>query len=150
VDRIAAKAWAGASRERHELVERNWKGLDLKRIKPELQPIAAYLAITPEAYYNPRYDARWLWKGVVVNPRLFEELFQRAFKDYEMFGDKKVVPVPTLAAVGRYDYIYPCSMWTNLGATPGLTVRVFEHSGHSPMVEESGEFERVLEAWLSR
>ena len=58
---------------------------------------------------------------------------------------------PVLLALGRYDFVVaPPSSWDRVRAQfRDLTVRVFEHSGHTPQLEEAALFDRELIRWLS-
>ncbi len=64
-------------------------------------------------------------------------------------GSLERVSAPTLLCVGRYDPQAPvaCSIELQRGIA-GARLAVFEHSGHSPFVEEPGRFAEVLEAFL--
>lgn len=59
------------------------------------------------------------------------------------------IACPTLVTVGRSDWITPvaCSE-TIAGLIPDARLVVFEHSGHSPQVEEADAFQRVVRDFL--
>ncbi|MFY1675103.1 alpha/beta fold hydrolase [Plantactinospora sp. WMMB334] len=60
------------------------------------------------------------------------------------------ISCPTLVTVGRHDWITPveCSE-TIAGLIPGAKLVVFEHSGHSPQLEEAERFQRVVREFLA-
>ncbi|WP_239312422.1 alpha/beta fold hydrolase [Plantactinospora mayteni] len=60
------------------------------------------------------------------------------------------ISCPTLVTVGRHDWITPveCSE-TIAGLIPDAKLVVFEHSGHSPQLEEAERFQQVVREFLA-
>jgi proline iminopeptidase len=60
------------------------------------------------------------------------------------------ISCPTLVTVGRHDWITPveCSE-TIVKLIPNARLVIFEHSGHSPQVEEAELFQRVVREFLA-
>ena len=58
--------------------------------------------------------------------------------------------VPTLVINGRFDAnVAPSVAWRLSKAIPGAKLEYFEHSGHSPHVEEPGKFAQVVTDFLT-
>jgi len=147
----AAEIWKSASPERQRLQNNNWSHLPDFSKHPELQPdVENYLAMAPKYWFNPRYDARWLWQGMTIQADLLHHLYADLFKDYDMFGKQRSVPVPTFAATGKYDFVIPHTSWLKYRDLPNLTVCVFDKSGHTPQLEQPEEFDRKLLQWLKQ
>ena len=147
-DTATTDAWKEASSARNRLQAYNWSHPDQIRRPPLLPPDAEdYLAMAPKYWANPRYDARWLWTGVTINAPIFHHLYDHLFHDYRMFDTPPKVPVPTFVAVGRFDFIVPPALWDQYSKTPNLTLRQFRNSGHTPQLEEPGDFSNSLVDW---
>ncbi|WP_433531381.1 alpha/beta fold hydrolase [Micromonospora sp. CA-263727] len=57
---------------------------------------------------------------------------------------------PTLVTVGRHDWITPVACSETIASlVPDARLVVFEHSGHSPQVEEAERFQAVVRAFLA-
>ena len=150
-DAATETAWQVASPERQAMQADNWAHPERFQRVPRLPQVAEdYLAMAPKYWANPRYDARWLWTGVEVQPNLIRRLYGELFRDYAMFGKKRAVPVPTFVAVGKYDAIVPVAQWLPFAGIPNLTLCQFLKSGHTPQLEEPGRFDRELLSWLKK
>jgi len=143
--------WKTATNKRIQKQRRNWEEL---AAQPPLSggdiTIGNYIAMAPKYWYDPDYDARWLWKGMTVNQDLIEHLYGTIFADYNMFGSEKRVPVPSLVILGKYDYVVPFPIWQDLDSITDLTLKLFEKSGHTPQLEEPGMFNAVVLEWLEK
>jgi len=82
-----------------------------------------------------------------LNTDILDHLYKSIFLNYYMFKDGRNVPVPTLAVLGRFDYVDPATLWDVDYGIPGLTIKIFENSGHTPQLEESELFDKVLVEW---
>jgi proline iminopeptidase len=115
-------------------------------LAPDALVSAMIRADAAKRWYDPTYDEGPLMAGAPMNMAVLGELFGQPFSLFD--GDARLGP-PAFLALGRHDYAAPPTLWD--GHTNGfrdLTVAVFERSGHTPQVEEAGQFdERVLE-WL--
>ena len=66
-----------------------------------------------------------------------------------MFNSEVIIPVPVLVAMGKYDYVIPYTLWnTSYKNIPDFTLVLFEKSGHTPQLEESGIFDKKLIQWI--
>ena len=127
----------------------NWKKLAAMKDLTQAQfEIENYCLMAPKYWYDMNYDAKWLWKDITINTEILTSLYESVFRDYFIFRNERSVPSPVFAAIGRYDYVDPCTLWEGFEDIKGLTVRVFERSGHTPQLEESELFDRELLDWL--
>jgi proline iminopeptidase len=141
--------WKSASPERKRLQDENWKKLaEMKDLSPSQFEIENYCLMAPKYWYDSTYNARWLWKDMTMNTEILISLYESVFRDYFIFRSGRSVPVPTFVAMGRYDYVDPYTLWEGFEDIPGLTVRIFEKSGHTPQLEESDLFDSELLKWL--
>jgi len=142
--------WASASDERKRLMNDNWKKLAaIKGLSPAQFEIENYCLMSPKYWYDPGYDAHWLWNGMTLNMDLLNHIYISVFNDYYMFREVREVPAPTFVALGRYDYIDPHTLWNGHDDIKDLTIRIFEKSGHTPQLEEPELFDNEILNWLS-
>lgn len=141
--------WKTASAERKKLMNENWKKLGLmKNLSPAQFEIKNYCLMAPKYWYDMTYDAKWLWKDMTLNTDILHSLYESIFRDYFIFRKERSVPASTFVAMGKYDYVDPYTLWDGLEDIPGLTIRLFEKSGHTPQLEESALFDTELLKWL--
>jgi len=141
--------WETASPERQSLQNENWKKLaGMNDLTPAQFDIENYCLMAPKYWYDIYYDAKWLWKDMSLNTDILHSLYELVFKDYFIFRNERSVPVPTFVAMGKYDYVDPYTLWKGFDDIRGLTVKVFDKSGHTPQLEESDLFDRELLKWL--
>lgn len=119
------------------------------QITPEQAYVSDYVADGPKYWFDMNYDAAALWQGVPVNMELIA-VFRSFFSDnYELAWDPEKLTAPILVMMGEYDYAVPPTLWTDeQKARTNLTFHLFEHSSHTPPLEEPAAFERVLLNWL--
>lgn len=142
--------WETASSGRKAIQKKNWQILaNMNNLSPEQLEIETYCKMSPEYWYDSTYDARWLWNGMTLNVDILHYLYNNIFSNYNMFRDGISVPVPTFLAQGRYDYIYPYTLWNGYDTIQGLTIKIFNKSGHTPQLEENGLFDTELLKWLN-
>lgn len=148
-DNATEDIWKTASQERQELQEKNWMELQGIDTLSGLELVVEnYLAMAPKYWFNPRYDARWLWEDMTIDADIINYLYSTVYKDYNMFQKNPTVPVPTFVALGRYDYVIPLSLWKNQSNIPNLTLQIFERSGHTAQLEEPELFGKAIQNWL--
>jgi pimeloyl-ACP methyl ester carboxylesterase len=113
-------------------------------------PINGYTEIsgTKLNYIVEGSGMQWLWQDMTLNTDILYSLYESVFKDYFIFRNERSVPVPTFVAMGKYDYVDPYTLWKGFDDIRGLTVKVFDKSGHTPQLEESDLFDRELLGWL--
>jgi proline iminopeptidase len=108
-----------------------------------------YIAHRPMVFFDPRYDANWLFDPIEFDVPTFNHLLGVLLEGYDVGATLREVTVPVFLALGRYDYVVPHITWDPWKeSVPGLTCRVFDESGHYPMMEEPGRFDRELLEWL--
>jgi len=147
--RATEEIWSTASEERKEKQNRNWIMLaESGTSNKEGETIREYLAMAPVYWYNPDYDASWLWADMTVNEEIIDHIYETVFNDYRMFNSINNIPAPTLVVTGKYDYAVPYTLWQDFDSVTGLTVRLFNESGHTPQLEQSNEFNSTLLDWM--
>ncbi|MDW3652620.1 MAG: alpha/beta hydrolase [Bacteroidia bacterium] len=149
-DQKAAELWASASEERKQIQEKNWgKSQEIDRLTGQEEASARYNNMSPQYWYNPTYDASWLWEGMTVHSELTQHLFTQVFKDYDMFDPPVPISVPVFIALGKYDYVIPHTLWKDEYESIGdLRLIRFDTCGHTPQLEVQQAFDRELIAWL--
>lgn len=149
---LIAKFWeSDASRERKAVFE----SLQVKlsnEVTSELSAseiwIKGYVARGPKFWFNPSYDCSWILKGSEINQGLLNKLGS-IFKGYNIDKLPGKIDIPVFLALGRYDYICPYVIWEGeKEKLPNLYYRLFEKSGHWPMLEEQETFDSELIGWL--
>jgi len=149
--RIATEAlWETASEERKKIQKRYLQEMpNPEALSGTGKFIETYVYSGAMYWYDPNYDARWLWNDMTVNTDLTSYLFGTIFSDYDMFKTNQTVPAPTLVVLGKYDYIIPYTLWKDLDSIPNLSITVFDKSGHTPQLEESERFDKILLDWIN-
>ena len=111
--------------------------------------IADYLRATPRYWYDPTYDAAWLFEGTFYPVAGVNHLLASIMTGYS-FPTPSEIAAPIFLALGRHDYVVPPVLWDDLrGQYDTMVEAVFDRSGHLPHLEEQDLFdERILE-WLA-
>lgn len=106
-----------------------------------------YVANGALGWYDPTYDARWLWDGVEPNIPVMQQIVGP-----DVLGAYDLpLEVPVFVALGRYDYGLPYEFWDEARAKhPQLHYRLYERSAHNPPHEQPEEFTDDLVAWASQ
>jgi proline iminopeptidase len=142
---------ANASDVRRAALGDNWRTLTPERLaamSPQERFVAEYVADGPKYWYDERYNASWLWQGMPVNMTLVA-LFRNFFADYGLSWAPFQMKAPVLVIMGRHDYAVPHTLWNEAASRlPRFTFHLFERSGHTPQLEEPGQFNRVLLDWI--
>ena len=151
-EKTAADLWATASEERKELQRKNWGEVtELDRLTGKEEAAGAYHIAAPQYWYDPEYDARWLWDGMTVHSEVTKHLFTTVFRDYNMFENAPLLNLPVFVAMGEFDYVIPYTLWNaTYPNIPDFTFHLFEKSGHTPQLEESQVFDTDLLKWIGR
>lgn len=77
--------------------------------------------------------------------------FGRNQPRYDLTARLREIAVPTLVTVGRHDWITPLEASEELaGQLPNAELVVFEHSGHSPQLEEREAYLATVRNFLAR
>ncbi|MGD1893317.1 MAG: alpha/beta fold hydrolase [Cyclobacteriaceae bacterium] len=123
---------------------------ELDRLTGQQEAAARYNNMSPQYWYNPRYDASWLWDGMTVHSEVTQHLFSGVFRDYDMFEPAISISVPMLVVMGKHDYVIPYTLWQNrYPSIDDLTLEIFEKSGHTPQLEQSEHFNQKLISWIN-
>ena len=148
-NRRATSLWETASKKRKAIQTRNWGNItELDRLTGKEEAVAAYNRSAPQYWYDPYYDASWLWDGMTVHSELTQHLFTKVFADYDMFKSNESINLPVFVGLGKYDYVIPHTMWkSKYSQIPDFTKVLFKKSGHTPQLEESDQFDTVLINW---
>ncbi len=77
--------------------------------------------------------------------------FSRNQPNYDLVARLREIRVPVLVTVGRHDWITPLEASEELAAhLPNSELVVFEHSGHSPQLEEQPLYLQTVRGFLAR
>lgn len=142
-----------ASDERKAILKRNWERLTkdvLDKLTPSRRFIQSYLANAPKVFFDPNYDAAWVFEGHEYNMDVTDRVFSDAMlAGYDVSKWPGEVKTPVFLALGRHDYLVPYSLWEECkGRVPNLSFNLFEKSGHFPMLEERELFDQKLAGWI--
>jgi proline iminopeptidase len=128
--------------------ERYWSG----RITDDEDLKARWAEIIPLYDYN--YDAEKSNERVEAGIYRHEShnwCFQHNMPNYDLRPQLPDVTAPTLVTVGRTDWVTPVSAAETIASLmPNAELVVFEHSGHSPQMEEAERFQAVMREFLAR
>jgi proline iminopeptidase len=148
----AEALWKTASAQRKKIQEENWgKVKELDRLTGQAEASARYNNMAPQYWFNPEYNAAWLWNDMTVHSEVTQHLFAQVFKDYNMFEPSGIISVPVFVALGKYDYVIPHTLWeTSYKQIPDFKLVLFEKSGHTPQLEENKLFDKELIDWINK
>ena len=103
--------------------------------------------------YDHVYDPAAVQRKVDATPYRYEThnwAFTQNMPAYDITGELHKITCPTLITVGRDDWITPVACSEKIaGLIPGSRLEIFEQSGHSPQVEESEKFQRIVREFLA-
>jgi Predicted hydrolases or acyltransferases (alpha/beta hydrolase superfamily) len=104
----------------------------------------------PQAWFDFRFDSSSLWQGVLPHMPLLDFFYGVALRNLDVTKGLESFDLPVLLALGRFDFIIaPGSLWDSIRPKfTSLTVKMFEHSGHSPQYEQPDLFDEELLRWL--
>jgi proline iminopeptidase len=121
-------------------------------ISPGRQFFQAYIRNGPKAWHDPRFDATALLGDIDVNMDMFNHVWGTLFRDIDVTRGIEQLRAPVFLALGRHDFLVaPPASWDRYRSMfPDLTIRIFEHSGHSPQYEEAALFDETLIEWLKQ
>lgn len=112
----------------------------------------SYAMIQP--LYTVGYDPAEGEKRLAAIPFRYEThnwAFSRNQPTYDLTARLPEIRVPTLVTVGRHDWITPLEASEEIAASiPDSELVVFEHSGHSPQLEENERYLAVVRDFLAR
>ncbi|GEM49335.1 alpha/beta fold hydrolase [Deinococcus cellulosilyticus] len=141
-----------ASEERKMLQQKAFEGIEEAiAAHPERRFVTYCLAMGPRSWMDPHYDAAWLWQDLPVNMDVMDLLWGATFRDIQTTRGLDRFQKPTLIVMGKEDYLVaPYFTWEPvLPEFADVTLKVMDHSGHTPQLEEPEHFDAVLLAWLN-
>ncbi|WP_411283165.1 alpha/beta fold hydrolase [Lapillicoccus sp.] len=127
----------------HRIMEgRTRDNADLRECWAEILPL-----------YDHVYDPTVVQQKVEATTYRYEThnwAFTQNMPSYDIKDRLGAVTCPTLVTVGRGDWITPVACSDTISTLiPRSRLEVFEESGHSPQIEESKKFQRVVREFLS-
>ena len=133
-DERAAALWSTASPERKKIQEENWGNVkELDRLTGQEEASARYNNMSPQYWFDPTYDASWLWADMTVHSEVTQHLFTKVFLEYNMFDPAVDVQVPVIVFLGIYDYVIPYTLWqSSYASIPDFTLLLFEQEWSYP------------------
>ncbi len=137
--------------ERKKLLAKNLETLHEQfKAEPARRFITLCLALGPKSWYTYDFDARLLWKDVHVNMTLIDHFWGFIFRDIDITKGLSSFDKPIFLGLGKFDYLVaPFYMWYPLkDKFNNLTIKLFEHSSHTPQYEEPELFDATLLEWL--
>lgn len=149
----AERYWTDESDEprREILAEQLAKLTDevMNAASPEQQVVLRYAASGPKYWFDPHYDATWLWEDVEFDVPLMNAFLSR-LGEYDVRAGLAELRVPVLVVVGKYDFIVPHVLWDGVREDfPNLSYHVFDRSGHTPQLEEPARFDKTVLDWIA-
>jgi len=105
--------------------------------------------VTADTWYEPTFDAGWLWEGITAPPALTNHVYGTLAPAWNAADVLRQVEAPTFVALRRWDYRVPYSSWLDhVGDVPDVTIHVFDRSSHWVPVEQPSEFVRAVATFL--
>ena len=145
--------WATASEERQAIHNQKWADVidTIGQLPGDEQMVRNYVTSSAKYWFDPHYDADWLWDDMSINSTAIDHLFGSLFKDYDAFNWEGELTVPILVILGTYDYVVPYTLWeAQYPQLKNYQRVIFDKSGHTPQLEEPQRFDQSLLEWLER
>jgi proline iminopeptidase len=112
----------------------------------------AFDTIRPLYFFDPAHAVENSAARAGIRYRLAVRKFiiEHEYATYDCRAELARIACPTLVMVGRHDWICPMDQGEEIARlVPGAELAVFEHSGHSPQIEERAAFTRRLATFLT-
>jgi proline iminopeptidase len=112
----------------------------------------AFDTIRPLYFFDPARAVENSAARAGIRYRLAVRKFiiEHEYATYDCRAELARIACPTLVMVGRHDWICPMDQGEEIARlVPGAELAVFEHSGHSPQIEERAAFTRRLATFLT-
>jgi len=124
--------------------------IDEGRVRDDEDLRACWREILP--LYDFHYDPDAVERKVAATPYRYEAhnfAFAHNLPGWDISEQLRGVRVPTLVTVGRTDWITPVECSEKIASLmPDARLVVFEHSGHSPQIEEADAWTATVRAFL--
>jgi proline iminopeptidase len=122
------------------------------RVPDDATMKSAYAALAP--LYDAKTDAKKAAERVasaVFRADTHNQAFAGNLPHYDLTGRLHEIRCPVLIVVGRHDWITPVAASEEIAAgIPHAELVIFEHSGHSPQLEENEKFVATVRGFLER
>ena len=122
------------------------------RVPDDATMKSAYATLAPlyDAKSDPAKAAERV-ASVVARADTHNQAFSQNLPNYDLTGRLHEIQVPVLITVGRHDWITPVAASEEIAAgIPHAELVVFEHSGHSPQLEENEKWVATVRDFLRR
>ena len=122
------------------------------RVPDDATMRSAYATIAPlyDANTSPQKAAERV-KSAIFRADTHNQAFAGNLPGYDLTDRLHEIQVPTLIVVGRHDWITPVAASEEIASgIPNAELVIFEHSGHSPQLEENERFIAVVRDFLTR
>jgi proline iminopeptidase len=122
------------------------------RVPDDATMRAAYATLAPlyDAKTDPSKAAERV-AAAVVRADTHNQAFSKNLPNYDLTDRLHEIQVPVLITVGRHDWITPVAASEEIAAgIPHAELVVFEHSGHSPQLEENELWVATVRDFLVR
>ena len=122
------------------------------RVPDDATMRSAYATVAPlyDAKTDPKKAAERV-AAAVVRADTHNQAFSKNLPNYDLTGRLHEIQVPVLITVGRHDWITPVAASEEIAAgIPHAELVVFEHSGHSPQIEENAKWVATVRDFLER
>ncbi len=113
---------------------------------------SAYATIAPlyDANTDPQKAAERV-ASATFRAHTHNQAFSGNLPNFDLTDRLHEIQVPTLIVVGRHDWITPVAASEEIAAgIPNAELVIFQHSGHSPQLEENERFVAVVRDFLTR
>lgn len=125
--------------------------IDEGRVRDDEDLRACWREILP--LYDFHYDPDAVERKVAATPYRFEAhnfAFAHNLPGWDISDQLRDLRVPTLVTVGRTDWITPVECSEKITRLlPDARLVVFEHSGHSPQIEEADAWTATVRSFLA-
>jgi proline iminopeptidase len=122
------------------------------RVPDDAAMKSAYAALAP--LYDAKTDRKKAAERVasaVFRADTHNQAFAGNLPHYDLTGRLHEIRCPVLIVVGRHDWITPVAASEEIAAgIPHAELVIFEHSGHSPQLEENEKFVATVRDFLRR
>lgn len=138
---------------RKKIFEQDMVGLGPKiQAEPEKRFVNFVLCQKAKNWFDPSYDASWLWQGVPTHLPTLDFVWGTLFREYRANLNLDKIKFPVLLLQGKYDFVAgPHSRWASITTQlPRVSEIIFEKSGHYPMVEQAHDFLNELCSWAGK
>lgn len=141
-----------ADENRKQIFEQDMAGLYSKiEAEPHLRFTHFVLCQKAKNWFNPNYNAAWLWNNVPTHLPTLDYVWGKLLRDYDANQNLEKIAFSVLFLQGDSDFVAgPASSWKNIiSQLPSVKRVIFEKSGHYPMVDEPKAFLEELNSWTN-